>query len=112
VTSTTVELPATVGFSWRVLGAAVGVTAAAAAFPVAAAAPSTGCPAGETEDLYTGVCMPHIVPNSPQITFGTGPNPLPEVDGIPCTGQNSYECLGLAEEPPTPSPSPTSKVGR
>ncbi|MBI3223502.1 MAG: intersectin-EH binding protein Ibp1 [Mycolicibacterium cosmeticum] len=106
------ELPATVGFSLRALATAVGVMAAAAAFPVAAAAPPVHCPAGEAEDLFTGVCMPHIVPNSPQITFGSGPNPLPEVDGVPCTGQNSYECLGLAEEPPTPSPSPTSKVGR
>jgi hypothetical protein len=40
----------------------------------------------------------------------------PEVDGVPCTGGNSYECIGLAEEslgqgltsspilPPPPSP--------
>jgi hypothetical protein len=106
------ELPAPVGFSVRAGAASLALTLVAVAFPVAAAAPSGTCPPGEVEDLYTGVCMPHVVPNSPQITFGSGPDPLPEVDGIPCTGQNSYECLGLGEEPPTPSPSPTSKVGR
>ena len=106
------ELDASVGFSLRAGAASLAVTIAVVALPVAAAAPSGTCPPGEVEDLFTGVCMPHVVPNSPQITFGSGPDPLPEVDGIPCTGQNSYECLGLGEEPPVPSPSPTSTVGR
>lgn len=106
------ELAASVGFSLRAGAASLAVTIAVVALPVAAAAPSGTCPPGEVEDLFTGVCMPHVVPNSPQITFGSGPDPLPEVDGIPCTGQNSYECLGLGEEPPVPSPSPTSTVGR
>jgi hypothetical protein len=50
---------------------------------------SVKCPAGESDDTFTGVCVP-------------------EVDGVPCAGGNSYEWIGLTEESlgqgPTPSP--------
>ena len=58
---------------------------------------SVKCAAGESEDLFTGVCVPELAPSVVQITtpdFGDAP----EVDGVPCTGHNSYECIGLAEE--------------
>lgn len=90
---------------------AVAAAPAVAAFagPSAGSAPLVACPAGEESDLYTGVCLPHTVPNSP---FGSIPgNPdVPEIDGIPCTGANSGQCIGLAEDAPQYVP-PTSSVG-
>jgi hypothetical protein len=62
---------------------------------------TTACPAGELEDLYTDNCVPEMVPNQPGgITYSTpgDPNSLPEVSGIPCTGRNTGECIGLEEE--------------
>jgi hypothetical protein len=62
-----------------------------------------GCPAGEEEDLYTGMCLPHTVPNSPLTSISGNPSlPAVSVPGgggsIPCTGANSGQCIGLAEE--------------
>ncbi|OBB12119.1 intersectin-EH binding protein Ibp1 [Mycolicibacterium setense] len=69
------------------------------------------CPNGETEDIYTGVCVPDLVPNSPEFT--SAPNQLPQIDGNPCTGGNSGQCIGLAEEQQSegPQPVPQSTVG-
>ncbi len=86
---------------------ASGFAVAVAAGPVVAALAISGpagtmvaaCPAGEEEDLYTGSCLPHTVPNSP---FSTNPgNPdLPTIGGIPCTGHDTGKCIGLAENAP------------
>lgn len=71
-----------------------------AAFASPSIAPSFGasCPAGETEDAFTDVCTPDLVPNSPEIA--QSPGGLPSVDGIPCTGANSGQCIGLSEDAP------------
>ncbi|BBY29727.1 intersectin-EH binding protein Ibp1 [Mycolicibacterium sediminis] len=88
-----------------VLLLAAGAILAMPAPPVAADA----CPPNATKDYRTGVCMP--VPPSDVIeeTTPVGGG-LPEIDGVPCTGQNSYECIGLAEEAeaagPTAGPTP------
>ena len=38
------------------------------------------------------------MPNSPFIA-PTPANPdIPEIDGVPCTGRNSGQCIGLAED--------------
>lgn len=118
---------ATFQFSARRLILACGFAVAAAAAPAIAviAAPTEttfgpvaqSCPAGEEEDLYTGVCVPHTVPNS-----GTAPNSggsfspipgnpdLPAVDGVPCTGANTGQCIGLAEEGQAMGPAVTPQV--
>lgn len=66
-----------------------------------------GCHNGEEADVYTGNCVPHTVPispsapnTSPNAGFGSIPgNPnMPEIRGIPCTGANTGECIGLAEQ--------------
>lgn len=105
-------------------GFAVAVAAAPAiavfAVPASTPSPVAACPTGEEEDLYTGMCVPHTVPNSGS-TYSTIPgNPsLPAVNlpggggSIPCTGHNSGECIGLAEESQSqgPAPVPSSTVG-
>jgi hypothetical protein len=92
----------------RRLMVAAGFAIAIAAAPAAALATTPAssplaplaCPAGETEDLYTDNCIPEMSPNVPGGNFPTvQPDmSLPEVDGIPCTGHNSGECIGLQEE--------------
>lgn len=88
---------------------AVAATPAIAALATPALAPSFGaaCPSGETEDTYTGNCTPDLVPNSPLPQPQGG---LPSVDGIPCTGRNSGQCIGLSEDAPQYQ-APTSSVG-
>jgi hypothetical protein len=120
---------ATFQFSARRLllagGFAVAVAAAPAiavfAVPAPDAAPLAQCPAGEEADQFTGVCVPHTVPNSGTSPFQSIPgNPsvpavtLPGGGGsIPCTGHNSGQCIGLAEEAQAagPQPVPQSTVG-
>ena len=56
-------------------------------------APVAQCASGEVQDPATGVCMPVPAQGS-----------VPEIQGIPCTGSNTGECIGLGEEqqpPPT-----------
>ncbi|MGV0790285.1 intersectin-EH binding protein Ibp1 [Mycolicibacterium sp. XJ1819] len=57
------------------------------------------CPSGEETDTFTGVCVPHTVPNagSPFTTLPGNPD-VPTVLGVPCIGHNSGQCIGLAEE--------------
>ncbi|BBZ19328.1 hypothetical protein [Mycolicibacterium gadium] len=98
-------------------GFAVAVAAAPAisalAVPATDIAPiAQGCPGGEESDQFTGVCVPHTVPNSGSSPYSTTPqNPdIPTVMGIPCAGHNSGQCIGLAEEQQamtvTPPPAP------
>jgi hypothetical protein len=82
-------------------GFAVAVAAAPAVLVVALpnhSAPTiSACPNGESEDAFTGNCVPDLVPNSP-VGIQTSPGGLPEIDNIPCTGGNSGQCIGLGEE--------------
>jgi hypothetical protein len=85
---------------------AIATAPAVAAFTAPTVAPSFGaCSGGETEDVYTNVCTPDMVPNSPSPQGG-----LPSVDGVPCSGANSGQCIGLSEDAPQYVP-PTSSVG-
>lgn len=104
---------------------AAGFAAAIAAAPALTmlSTPSqslASCPNGETEDTFTNVCVPDIVPNSPGNFSSIAGNPnvpaVNEPDGggaIPCTGANSGQCIGLAEEQQSqgPEPVPQSTVG-
>ena len=91
---------------------AIAATPALAAFTVpSVAAPSVAsCPSGESTDTFTGVCVPDLVPNSPEFGTTAPAGGLPEVSGIPCTGANSGQCIGLSEDAPQYVP-PTSSVG-
>jgi hypothetical protein len=109
---------ATLELSVRRLILASGFAVAVAAAPAIAvftlptpSAPLAQCPGGEEEDLYTGICVPHTVPNSGTSPFSSiaGNPDLPSVDGIPCTGHNSGECIGLAEESEAVGPAPVPR---
>jgi hypothetical protein len=103
----TFQLPARL-----ILAGGFAVAVAAAPAIAALAVPTAGmpapsiaaCPSGESEDTFTNVCVPDLVPNSPE--FQTAPGGLPEIDGIPCTGANSGQCIGLAEEQQAEGPQP------
>jgi hypothetical protein len=111
---------ATMNLPARRLFLAGGFAVAVAAAPVVTvlAVPTAGtsapniaaCPSGETEDTFTGMCTPDVVPNSPvqnSPAFGvTSPGGLPEINGIPCSGGNSGQCIGLSEEQQAEGPQP------
>jgi hypothetical protein len=68
---------------------------------------ATNCPAGETKNERTGVCVP--APPKDVVEITTEPwIGLPEIDGVLCTGHNSYECIGLAEESRAAGPTPSA----
>ena len=94
-------------------GFAVAVAAAPAIAVVtipSASVPLAQCPSGEEEDLYTGTCVPHTVPNSGASFSSIAGNPdLPSIDGVPCTGHNSGQCIGLAEESESMGPQPVPR---
>jgi len=103
---------ATLELSVRRLILAGGFAVAVAAAPAIAAVtipsssvPMAQCPTGEEEDLYTGTCVPHTVPNSPLSSIPGNPD-LPSVEGVPCTGHNSGQCIGLSEEEEAMGPQP------
>jgi hypothetical protein len=90
---------------------AVATAPAIAVFAVPSdSVPLAQCPGGEEEDQFTGICVPHTVPNS-NATFSSIPgNPaLPEVAGVPCTGANTGECIGLSEEEQAMGPQPVPR---
>lgn len=70
-------------------------------------------PAGEIEDIYTGECTPELTPNtSGGVDFSTpgDTNSVPEVQGIPCTGHNTGQCIGLEEDQGAPDVQPRSSI--
>jgi hypothetical protein len=90
---------------------AVAAAPAIAVFTVpSASVPLAQCPGGEEEDVYTGICVPHTVPNAGAPFSSIAGNPdLPSVAGIPCTGHNSGQCIGLAEEAQAMGPQPVPR---
>jgi hypothetical protein len=81
-------------------GFALAIAAAPAVAAVAVPGPDAStvvaeCAAGEVANPESGACMPDATANGPSAIPG---NPaLPEVDGVPCTGANTGECIGLQE---------------
>ena len=102
----------------RILAVAACAALAAAVLSQLASAPplsgAPGCPAGESRAERTAVCVPTLPSDILEITTEPWVG-LPEIDGVLCTGSNSYECIGLADESqaagPTPSPHSTVSGG-
>ena len=92
------------GFALAAVAAPALATVAAATFDKPASTISA-CPAGETEDMYTTMCVPDLVPNSPSPLSTIPGNPdMPAIDGIPCGGHAAASCVGLAEEQQAQTP--------
>jgi hypothetical protein len=106
-------------------GFALAALAAPAAAMISAApatsVPAAACPAGEESDVFSGDCQPFLAPNtnspdysgnfSEPLSQVDGANPdVPVIDGVPCTGENSGECIGLAEDQVPNDVSPHSTV--
>ena len=113
---------ATLKNSARRLAIAGGFALAVAAAPAVAAftLPSTGpapavaeCAPGEVVNPDSGECAPAPADTRPgeitNSTFGDS-NSLPEVQGIPCTGGNTGQCIGLQEEQQAPMVEPHSEI--
>jgi hypothetical protein len=108
--------------SARRLAIAGGFALAVAAAPavVTFTLPSTGpapavaeCAPGEVVNTEGVGCLPAPVETNPgEIAFSTpgDPNSLPEVQGIPCTGANTGQCIGLQEEQQPPVVEPHSSI--
>jgi hypothetical protein len=81
---------------------------AAVAVPSLGAPSSVACSSGEEEDVFTGVCVPHTVPSSPEVPAAAAPglDAAPSVDGVACEGRNDAQCRGLAEEQQSEGPAP------
>lgn len=109
LTASAQRLLVTTGFALAV--AAAPVVMAVASVPATSTSP-VACAAGEEEDAFTGDCSPSLAPHtggtmqgpdysanfSQPISPINGANPdIPEIDGIPCLGNNSGQCIGLAE---------------
>src|SRR5712691_8043274 len=86
-----------------VSGFIAAVAAAPAVAILAVSTPDTSipvaeCPPGLVVEPATGACVAAPEGNTPASIPGN-PN-LPAVDGIPCTGANTGECIGLQESQP------------
>lgn len=67
-----------------------------------APSPLAECPAGYSLEPTSGSCVTGGEESAPQAVPG---NPgLPQVDGIPCTGANTGQCIGLQESQGGASP--------
>ncbi|MCX2928903.1 intersectin-EH binding protein Ibp1 [Mycobacterium sp. CVI_P3] len=96
-------------------GFAIAVAAAPAltAFVVPATASVAACPEGQTLNQETGGCeaMPGAAPQDGASYSTPGDsNSVPEVQGVPCTGANTGECIGLQEDQQAPAVEPRSTI--
>ncbi|GAA2801774.1 intersectin-EH binding protein Ibp1 [Mycobacterium crocinum] len=81
---------------------AVAAAPALAVVTVPSAGPMAACPPGQVVNAATGGC---------EVQPATGPQGgLPEVQGIPCTGANTGQCIGLQQEQQAPVVQPRSTV--
>jgi hypothetical protein len=74
-----------------------------AAFAAPSAGPVAACAPGQTANPATGACEAQPTDAPPGgVSYSTpgDSNSLPEVQGIPCTGANTGQCIGLQEDQP------------
>ncbi|MDR3663994.1 MAG: intersectin-EH binding protein Ibp1 [Mycobacterium sp.] len=95
-------------------GFAIATVAAPALFTLSGPAATslqldTKCPPGMTADPISGSCSAGSNDNAPAPVVAP-PRTMGSIDGIPCTGRNSGECIGLGENQ-APQVQPHSSVG-
>jgi hypothetical protein len=90
---------------------AVAAAPAWTAFEIPSIGPTAACPVGQILNTATGGCEVPPMTNPPGgFSFSTpgDPNSVPEIQGIPCTGANTGQCIGLQEnQPPMVQPRST-----
>ncbi len=71
--------------------------------------PDMPCPGNVSESLVIQGCLPSVDPPADGLDL-RGPNQVPKVDGIPCTGSNTGTCIGLSRLPSAEAPEPDTTV--
>ncbi|WP_018602241.1 hypothetical protein [Mycobacterium sp. 155] len=90
------RLTAVAGFAAVVAGSALLFSSPAA---------HATCSDGEEEDVFTTTCTPFMVPNTSSPFSPIAGNPdIAAIDGVPCTGGNAGQCIGLAEDAESEGP--------
>jgi hypothetical protein len=87
------------------LAAAAPLVAVTTSMPSGPPSQLAACATGEDEDLYSGHCVPYLVPNSPAgVTVpGTAQCP-PGVNGQECTSSTTTELDSPQPQMPAPVP--------
>ncbi|RDH74206.1 intersectin-EH binding protein Ibp1 [Mycolicibacterium moriokaense] len=83
--------------------------AVAAAGPAQAAVPSLPCPGNVSGSVVVQGCLPSTNASADALEM-RGPNQVPKVKGIPCTGSNTGTCIGLSRLPSADAPQPDTSV--
>ena len=91
------------------MGALCASGASLATAGTAVAQTDTPCPGNETSSVVVQGCLPSTAP-SPDALDQRGPNQVPKIDGIPCTGTNTGTCIGLSRLPSADAPEPDTSV--
>ncbi len=91
-----------------IAGGAFGA-AAAAASPAGANVSDMPCPGNVAESLVIQGCLPSTDPPADSLDM-RGPDQVPKLRGIPCTGSNSGTCIGLSRLPSADAAEPDTTV--
>jgi len=81
----------------------------ATAANAAAQVPDMPCPGNVAESLVIQGCLPSTQPPADELDT-RGPNQVPKVHGIPCTGSDTGTCIGLSRLPSAEAPEPDTSV--
>jgi hypothetical protein len=81
----------------------------AAAGVAEAQAPDMPCPGNIAESLVIQGCLPSTSPPADELDL-RGPDEVPKLYGIPCTGANTGTCIGLSRLPSADAPEPDTSV--
>ena len=99
-----VPAAALVSFAATTFGLAVATAAEAGA-----QVPDMPCPGNVSEALVIQGCLPST--NLPNESLDMrGPDEVPKINGIPCTGSNTGTCIGLSRLPSADAPEPDTSV--
>jgi hypothetical protein len=100
--------------SHRLVSAAafLGLISSASGFAVATATVAGAdapCPGNETQSVVVQGCLPSTQPPADDLDL-RGPDEVPTINGIPCTGSNTGTCIGLSRLPSADAPEPDTSV--
>jgi hypothetical protein len=91
------------------IGGGALATSIVMASPAAANSPGMPCPGNVAESLVIQGCLPST-DAPPDSLDMRGPDQVPKLDGIPCTGSNTGTCIGLSRLPSADVTQPDTSV--